>query len=274
MSTFFWNCRGLGNAATVRELRDFVKEFAPSFLCVVETQIHRSRVELLAGTLGYDNVFAVSSTGRSGGLAIFWNNSIKLDILSYSQYHIDAAVTPSLEEPWRLTCVYGEAHASERHKTWDMLKFIKASSPLPWLCIGNFNEVLLREEHVGVNERSNTQIQVFRETVDVCGLMDLGYTGTAWTFEKKLTGGTYCRVRLDRGLATLSWAERFPLATVNHLNATASDHSAILLRHVPGEVIPPVQRLFRYEAMWETHQVSFQRWKPRGRRIHATPCMV
>jgi hypothetical protein len=115
-------------------------------------------IKLLAGTLGYDNVFAVSSTGRSGGLAIFWNNSIKLDILSYSQYHIDAAVTPSLEEPWRLTCVYGEAQANERHKTWDMLKFIKASSPLPWLCIGDFNEVLLQEEHVGVNERSNTQI--------------------------------------------------------------------------------------------------------------------
>jgi endonuclease/exonuclease/phosphatase family metal-dependent hydrolase len=192
-------------------------------------------VELLAGTLGYDNVFVVSSTGRSGGLAIFWNNSIKLDILSYSQYHIDAVVTPSLEEPWRLTCVYGEAQASERHKTWDMLKFIKASSPLPWLCIGDFNEVLIREEHVGVNERSNTQIQAFREMVDVCGLMDLGYTGTAWTFQKKVTGRTYCRVRLDRGLATLSWAERFPLATVNHLNVAVSDHSAILLRHVPGK---------------------------------------
>jgi hypothetical protein len=135
-----------------------------------------------------------------------------------------------------------------------MLKFIKASSPLPWLCIGDFNEVLLQEEHVGVNERSNTQIQVFRETVDICGLMDLGYTSTTWTFEKKVTGRTYCRVRLDRGLATPSWAECFPPAMVNHLNVAASDHSAILLRHVPEEVTPPVQRLFRYDAMWETHQ--------------------
>jgi hypothetical protein len=83
-----------------------------------------------------------------------------------------------------------------------MLKFIKASSPLPWLCIGNFNEVLLREEHDGVNERSNAQIQAFRDTVDVCELMDLGYTGTAWTFEKKVSGGIYCRVRLDKALAT------------------------------------------------------------------------
>jgi hypothetical protein len=98
-----------------------------------------------------------------------------------------------------------------------MLKFIKASSPLPWLCIGDFNEVLLLEEHVGVNERSNTQIQAFRDTVDIYELMDLGFTGTAWTFEKKVAGGTYYRVRLDRALATASWSNLYPLATLQHL---------------------------------------------------------
>jgi len=63
-------------------------------------------------------------------------------------------VTESGGEPWRLTCVYGEAQALERHETWDLLKFIKASSHLPWVCIGAFNEVLHREEHSGVQERS------------------------------------------------------------------------------------------------------------------------
>jgi hypothetical protein len=64
----------------------------------VETQVHKTRVESLARTLGFDNVFAVSSTGRSGGLAIFWNNAIKIDFLPYSQYHIDAVVFPL----WRI----------------------------------------------------------------------------------------------------------------------------------------------------------------------------
>jgi hypothetical protein len=172
---------------------------------------------------------------------------------AYSQYHIDGVVFSPNEEPWRLTCVYGEARTSECHKTWDMLKFIKASSPLPWLCIGDFNEVLHREEHLGVNERSNSQIQAFREIVDVCGLMDLGYVGTAWTFENKVTGGTYSRVRLDRALATPGWSERFPMAELRHLTAVASDHSAIFLRHEPKEGQPIHARIFRYEAMWESH---------------------
>jgi hypothetical protein len=41
-------------------------------------------VEILASTLGYDNACAVSSTSCSGGLGIFWNNEIKIDILPYS----------------------------------------------------------------------------------------------------------------------------------------------------------------------------------------------
>jgi predicted ABC-type transport system involved in lysophospholipase L1 biosynthesis ATPase subunit len=38
--------------------------------------------------------------------------------------------------------------------------------------------------------------------VFICGLYDLGYEGRSWTFEKKVAGGEYCRVQLDRALAT------------------------------------------------------------------------
>jgi hypothetical protein len=60
-------------------------------------------------SLGFDNSFAVSSTGRSRGLGIFWNNDINVSFLPYSQYHIDAIITVGNSPPWRLTFVYGEA---------------------------------------------------------------------------------------------------------------------------------------------------------------------
>ena len=111
-----------------------------------------------------------------------------------------------------------------------MLKHIKSSKALPWLCIGDFNEVLHRSEHEGVQERSYAQIEGFREMVDVCGLHDLGYEGRRWTFEKKVVGGSYCRVRLDRALSTPEWNSRFPFATVRNMIATSSDHGPILLQ--------------------------------------------
>jgi hypothetical protein len=52
---------------------------------------------------------------------------------------------------------------------WEMLQYIRSTNDLPWLCMGDFNEVLHRSEHVGVNERSYSQMAGFRDTVDICG---------------------------------------------------------------------------------------------------------
>ena len=68
MRALCWNCHGVVNPATVQELHEFARKFAPAILCIVETQIEGSRVEALASTLGYDRAYAVDSQGRSGGI--------------------------------------------------------------------------------------------------------------------------------------------------------------------------------------------------------------
>jgi hypothetical protein len=77
-----------------------------------------------------------------------------------------------------------------------MLKYIKSASDLPWLLIGDFNEVLHSEEHWGVNERGTSQMLGFRDMVDVNGLCDLGFEGRPWTFEKKGRGGDFLQSSL------------------------------------------------------------------------------
>ena len=127
-------------------------------------------------------------------------------------------------------------------------------SSLPWLCIGDFNEVLRPDEHEGVGERSNAQIQHFRDAVDVCMLLDIGYSGRFWTFEKKVRGGSYTKVRLDRALANTDWRARFPLADLTHLTAASSDHIPILMRLNREQPSSRQPRPFRYEVMWEGHE--------------------
>ncbi|TVU49586.1 hypothetical protein EJB05_00900, partial [Eragrostis curvula] len=93
MKTLSWNCCGIGNPATVKELRDLAKDYAPSVLFIMETQIDKYRVENLRYTLGFDNSFAVNSDGRSGGLGLFWQNDVVVSIKKYSNYHIDTIVS-------------------------------------------------------------------------------------------------------------------------------------------------------------------------------------
>jgi hypothetical protein len=46
----------------------------------METQISKRCVENSVGTLGYDNAFMVGSDGSSGGLGLFWNNSVNVEV--------------------------------------------------------------------------------------------------------------------------------------------------------------------------------------------------
>ena len=92
MSIICWNCRGAGKASTVRELREIVKNFAPTLLCIVESQIDKVWAESFATSIGYDNGYAISSVGRKGGIGLFWNNAINIEILGYSNYHLDCSV--------------------------------------------------------------------------------------------------------------------------------------------------------------------------------------
>jgi hypothetical protein len=92
--------------------------------------------------------------------------------------------------------------------------------------------------------------------VDVCELADLGYEGRSWTFEKHVAGGSFCRVRLDRALATTPWSSLVPLATLSHLMGVTSDQCLILLRWKEYERQCKVigEKIFRYEVMWEHHE--------------------
>lgn len=106
MSILCWNCRGLGVPAIVNELRDLARESAPTVLCVVEMQIAKNRMEGLARTLGYDNAHRVGSSGRSGGLCMYWKLPLELEMRNFSKYHIDMTVKEAGKDPWRLTCWY------------------------------------------------------------------------------------------------------------------------------------------------------------------------
>lgn len=108
----------------------------------------------------------------------------------------------------------------------------------------------------------------FCEMADVCGLADLGFQGSPWTFEKRVVGGSFCRSRLDRALASAEWMARYPLAELTHLTGVTSDHSPIFLCFQPLDDRARKNHAFWYEVMWESHE-NFdpflkQQWQERG----------
>jgi exonuclease III len=92
MSILSWNCRGLGNLRTVRDLCRLVKEKRPNMVFLMETMLHTARLEMLKFKLGFDCVFVVDSKGKSGGLALIWYEDFHVTIQNFSRHHINAIV--------------------------------------------------------------------------------------------------------------------------------------------------------------------------------------
>ena len=255
MNILSWNCRGLGQPRTVQELVRLVRASCPKLVFIMETRQHKERVVNLKYRLGYKNCFTVESGNKGGGLVLFWDDSIKLDILSYGLHHIDALIwDENHHAKWRCTCVYGEPRTQDRSHMWELIRRIKPRTAAPWLMIGDFNETMWSFEHFSKRRRPERQMFDFREILSYCDLHDLGFSGIPWTYDNKQEGERNVKVRLDRAVASPQWSDWFPNVRVKHLMSSRSDHCPILLATTPEEEERQKSRILRYEIMWEREE--------------------
>lgn len=121
MNCIAWNCRGIGNAATVRDLCALVQEEGSQIVFLSETRQKVERVKRLRTRLGVRGFAGVSNEGMSGGLALFWHESIHMEIKSLNERYIDAHVCLSHDGPkWHVTFVCREPRVEHRHRMWSL----------------------------------------------------------------------------------------------------------------------------------------------------------
>jgi hypothetical protein len=123
----------------------------------------------------------------------------------------------------------------------------------PWICCGDFNEALSQDEHFGSSNRSDSQIQLFKDCLTDCGLSDMGFSGPMFTWTNKQENESNIRVRLDRAVANGEFLALFDEYSVENVITTTSDHYAVFIdlkKHSDEHATRPVKTGFRYEAAW------------------------
>ncbi|KAL0411507.1 UNVERIFIED_CONTAM: putative mitochondrial protein [Sesamum latifolium] len=252
MSLVVWNCQGLGNPWTVKGLRDLLRVHKPRLVFLAETKCSVSQIEVVKRRLNLFGV-CVNPAGRSGGLALLWQKSIEVQLQSFSRWHIDVSV--KLEESsdwWRFSGIYGKPDTTKRVEFWNLLVRLHTQSVRPWLCAGNFNEILEHSEKEGGAIRAEWQIQNFRNCLAQYDLHDLGFRGPAFTWCNNQQEPYTVRERLDRACSNVAWSGAFPEARVQHVETSYSDHTPLVI-----ELWPTLhwdnagaRKCFRFEAAW------------------------
>lgn len=252
MTVLSWNCRGIGQPRTVRELVGLVHSLKPKLVFLSETRQKDDYVNKLRWRLGLKHCIKHAGTGKSAGIALFYDENVEIKELAVGPRYIDVLIRVSPNSPrWRGTFVYGEPKAHERIHMWNVLRRLRPNASEPWLVIGDFNETMWQSEHFSKAKRSETNMANFRRVLSDCNLHDIGYKGMAWTYNNKQSGSGNVKARLDRAVATPEWSTAFRNATVEHIISARSDHVPVLLRLGKRKEWRPVKRSFRYEAMWE-----------------------
>ena len=94
--------------------------------------------------------------------------------------------------------------------------------------LGDFNELLKVGDKRGGAPRSHNQMQQFRDVLDHCGFVDLGFPGPTF-MRKGKHQGEWIWERLDQGVVNYDWLEKFSMCRIRNLFCFTSDHYPILL---------------------------------------------
>ena len=80
---------------------------------------------------------------------------------------------------------------------------------MPWVCIGDYNELLSSDEKQGWIEKAFFPMLAFRNALAHCELADLGFQGGKFTWNNSRPGMDFVQERIDRACANQAWRDLF-----------------------------------------------------------------
>ncbi|OMO50989.1 reverse transcriptase [Corchorus capsularis] len=243
-----WNCQGIGPALTVEALHELKRDYSPQLMFLMETKNREDKLETLRRKLRFNGKFYVEPEGIGRGLALWWNEQISVELIGFCKYMIDVIVKDEENDSTcRIFWVHGPTDFEERQFIWNMIVDRGKTVEGPWMCAGDFNDILYHHEKEGGNLKAERKIKGFRSMIERSSLIDLNYHGQKFTWINR-RDNMLIKERIDRALVNLDWMETYPKSQVFNLPIIGSDHSPLLID--TNVVDGKATKLFKFEVMW------------------------
>ena len=250
MRILSWNCRGMGSKWTISYLSEIRHKHKPDFLFLSETKQESEFFLKFQAHFGYDNLVTVDPVGRSGGLALFYNNEYQVKVLYSSNRMIDVEAE-ALGKKVYLTFVYGDPVQEMREQVWERLTRYGLTRSEPWFIIGDLNEIRGNHEKDGGSIRSADSFILFNNMIRNSGLLEFPARGNKFSWQgrrRKGKGAVMVRCRLDRALKNEESHTLFPCSFTEYLGMVASDHRPVVA--YLDDKVPRRKGQSRFDKRW------------------------
>ena len=230
MDIFCWNVRGFNDKIKRRGFRKWMRSNNPIFGGLVETHVSSVKAPSIIGRTfsgwRYDCNYEFSDLGK---ICVIWNPSVTVSILHKSLQSITCKVRlPFVSTEFVVTFVYGSNCRKMRRELWSELVFLSSSSSssgMPWLILGDFNQVRFASEHSRSSGFSSSRgMREFNQCLATTSLSDLQFCGNAFTWTNN-QGSFIISKKLDRILVNDEWLNAFPNSLGVFGDSGISDHT-------------------------------------------------
>lgn len=235
MKIFIWNCQGATSRAFRRTVKNHLRDHKPCIACLLEPRVFGNHANDICFSLDFDKWLRVEAFGFSGDIWVLWKESILVEVLQTHPQFVTLRIKGQNNQPWIFLVVYGSPDFTLRKEQFLDLSIEMLHLQGAWLTAGDFNSVINKNE-VSINSNfSLTRCTGFANWIEREGLVDLGYTGSKFTWSRGNQTDTLKVARLDRALGNIEWKILFPEAEVIHLPMVSSDHAPLLINTDPPD---------------------------------------
>uniref|UniRef100_A0A803P996 Reverse transcriptase domain-containing protein n=1 Tax=Cannabis sativa TaxID=3483 RepID=A0A803P996_CANSA len=215
----------------------------------------------------FSNGMEVARIGLSGGIMLLWSDEIDVTLLNMGPTFFDCYMKFNGSPSFHFTGFYGAPDLASKSASWTLFQRFGDVAPLlPWLAIGDFNEILSNNDKSGGSLRRESHMEAFKTSLDKCFLQEVPYNGDPFTWTNRTTPHAL-KERLDWCFINNKWSSHFHLPTVDHLDYFNSDHRAIAASFSflsQTETPARSKSRFRFEKLWladpESAEIIMKSW--------------
>ncbi|XP_060960884.1 uncharacterized protein LOC133031410 [Cannabis sativa] len=246
-----WNVRGINSQQKQLNVKQFIALQKADLVGLLETRVKSSKLGDLYQRMFQGWCFTTNLAWHKGGRIIMaWNHLLfNITIIKCTSQMIHSHIeTLNNRYKFFITFVYGFNDENGRKVLWNDLRSV--SSQEPWLILGDFNDILSKDERIGDKARISTST-AFLECVNDCQISYIKSSDCFFTWSNKQQASDRIYYKIDRVLANQAWLDFFTRAEALFLNEGTFDHTPVVLNIYPAA--PVGKKPFKYFRMWSSH---------------------